>query len=146
MSCENETAVALRDAGQKVTPQRMAILSAVRHAGEHVTAASVIDQIQAAQPYVDPSTIYRTLSSARELGLVSETDMGTRDAEFEWIGKDRHHHTICKSCGAATSLDNRYLDGLATQLIEELDFEADLGHFAIFGTCAKCRTQNREQS
>ena len=63
MSCENETAVALRDAGQKVTPQRMAILSAVRHAGEHVTATSVIDQIQAAQPYVDPSTIYRTLSS-----------------------------------------------------------------------------------
>ena len=38
MSCETETAVVLRDAGQKITPQRMLILSTLRHAGEHVTA------------------------------------------------------------------------------------------------------------
>lgn len=139
MSCENDTAVALRDAGQKVTPQRMLILSTVRHASEHVTAGRVIDEVQKEYAYVDPSTVYRTLSSATELGLVSETDMGSGDAEFEWIGKDRHHHLICKSCGDVSSLDNRYLNGLAAALHEELDFDPDLGHFAIFGTCGECR-------
>jgi len=145
MSCETDTAVALRDAGQKITPQRMLILSTVRHASEHVTAARVIDAVQKEYAYVDPSTVYRTLSSATELGLVSETDMGSGDAEFEWIGKDRHHHLICKSCGAVNSLDNQYLNGLAAALHEELDFDPDLGHFAIFGICGACRRDSASE-
>lgn len=146
MSCETDTAVALRDAGQKVTPQRMLILSTIRHASEHVTATQVIDAVQREYAYVDPSTVYRTLASATELGFVSETDMGAGESEFEWIGKDRHHHLICKSCGKVTSLDNSYLNGLATLLHEEIDFDPDLGHFAIFGTCGSCRRNPNEEA
>jgi Fur family ferric uptake transcriptional regulator len=140
MSCETETAVALRGAGQKVTPQRMLILSAVRHAGHHVRATDVLDEVRRAYPYVDASTVYRTLGSASELGLVTGTDMGAGDTEFEWVGKDRHHHLICRSCGGVNSLDNSYLDGLATALHDELGFQADIGHFAIFGICKDCHT------
>ena len=139
MSCEKETAVVIREAGLKVTPQRVLILSAVRHAGEHVRAPQIIDKLRASHPYIDASTVYRTLASATDMGLVSETDMGAGDSEFEWIGKDRHHHVICRSCGGVTSLDNTYLDGLATLLYEEIGFQADLGHFAIFGVCKECQ-------
>jgi Fur family ferric uptake transcriptional regulator len=139
MSCENETAVALRDAGQKITPQRMLILCTVRHAGEHVTASQLIEEVRRSYPFVDPSTVYRTLSSAAGLGLVSETDMGLGETEYEWIGKDRHHHLICRACGGVTSLDNTYLDSLATALYDELRFSADVGHFAIFGVCGECQ-------
>lgn len=139
MSCEKETAIVIREAGQKVTPQRVIVLCAVRHAGEHVTAQRIVDALATAHPYIDVSTVYRTLSSATDLGLVSETDMGTRENEFEWIGMDRHHHLICRSCGSVTSLDNTYLDGLATLLFEEVHFQADLGHFAIFGLCEQCQ-------
>jgi Fur family ferric uptake transcriptional regulator len=128
MSCEKETAVVIREAGQKVTPQRVLILSALRHSGQHVTATNIIDELKAAHPYIDASTVYRTLASATDMGLVSETDMGSGESEFEWIGKDRHHHLICRSCGGVTSLDNSYLDGLATLLYEEAGFRADLGH------------------
>ncbi|HVP04387.1 MAG TPA: transcriptional repressor [Dehalococcoidia bacterium] len=139
MSCEKETALVIREAGQKVTPQRVLILCAVRHAGRHITASEIIEDLRAGHPYIDVSTVYRTLASAGDLGLVSETDMGTRDNEFEWIGKDRHHHLICRTCGDVTSLDNSYMDGLATLLYEELGFQADLGHFAIFGLCRHCQ-------
>jgi Fur family ferric uptake transcriptional regulator len=139
MSCEKETAVVIREAGHKVTPQRVLILSAVRHAGEHVRAPQIIDELHESHPYIDASTVYRTLASATDMGLVSETNMGAGESEFEWIGKDRHHHVICRSCGEVTSLDNSYLDGLATLLYEELGFQADLGHFAIFGVCKECQ-------
>ena len=139
MSCEPETAVALRHAGQKITPQRMLILSTLRHAGRHITAPAVLDEVRRFYPYVDASTVYRTLGSAAELGLVSETDMGAGDTQFEWIGRDRHHHLICRSCGGVGSLDNSYLDSLATALYGEQGFKADLGHFAIFGVCQNCR-------
>jgi Fur family ferric uptake transcriptional regulator len=139
MSCEKDTAILLREAGQKVTPQRVLILCAVRHAGAHVTASSVIDALHSDHPYIDVSTVYRTLASATDLALVSETDMGSGESEFEWIGRNRHHHLICRNCGGVISLDNTYLDGLATLLYEELGFQADLGHFAIFGVCKRCQ-------
>ena len=141
MSCEKDTAVILREAGQKVTPQRVIVLCAVRHAGAHVTAPRIIDDLQEAHPYIDASTVYRTLASASDLGLVSETDMGAGDTEFEWVGVNRHHHLICRACGGVESLDNSYLDSLATLLYEEQGFQADLGHFAIFGVCKECRAE-----
>jgi Fur family ferric uptake transcriptional regulator len=64
--------------------------------------------------------------------------MGSGESEFEWIGLDRHHHLVCRSCGDVSSLDNTYLDSLATALHDELGFQADLGHFAIFGLCRDC--------
>jgi Fur family ferric uptake transcriptional regulator len=142
MTCEKETATSIRESGQKVTPQRVLILSAIRHSGEHVTANRVIEELRSAHPYIDVSTVYRTLGSASDMGLVSETDMGTGEAEYEWIGANRHHHVICRSCGGVTSLDNSYLDGLATLLYEEAGFRADLGHFAIFGVCRNCQTNS----
>ena len=138
MSCETETATALRGAGQKVTPQRMLILSSLRHSRSHITASHILDDVRRAYPYVDASTIYRTLNSAVALGLVSETNMGSGESEYEWIGVNRHHHLVCRSCGDVSSLDNTYLDSLATALHDELGFQADLGHFAIFGLCHSC--------
>ncbi|HSP54724.1 MAG TPA: transcriptional repressor [Dehalococcoidia bacterium] len=138
MSCETETATALRGAGQKVTPQRMLILSSLRHSRRHITASHILDDVRRAYPYVDVSTIYRTLNSAAALGLVSETNMGSGESEYEWIGVNRHHHLVCRSCGDVSSLDNTYLDSLATALHDELGFQADLGHFAIFGLCHSC--------
>ena len=99
MSCETETATVLRTIGQKVTPQRMLILCAVRHRRHHVTAADILDEVRRSYPYIDISTVYRTLNSAKELGLVNEMGRGGGDNEYEWIGSDRHHHLICRACG-----------------------------------------------
>lgn len=143
MSCETETAIALRGAGQKVTPQRMLILSTVRHASDHLSASQILEDVRRSYPYIDASTVYRTLAAAKELRLVTETDMGSGDNQFEWIGKERHHHLICRSCGEVTSLDNSYLDGLASALLEQHRFQADLDHFAIFGLCRNCRTSGQ---
>lgn len=141
MSCESDTARALRGAGQKVTPQRMLILSTVRHAGDHITASQILEEVRRTYPYIDVSTVYRTLAAAKDLRLVSETNMGSGDNQFEWVGRNRHHHLICRSCGQVSSLDSDYLDGLATALLEDHGFQADLDHFAIFGLCRRCRDE-----
>src|SRR5881397_1364033 len=73
MSCETETAVVLRDAGQKITPQRMLILSTLRHAGQHVTAPAVLEEVRRSYPYVDASTVYRTLGSAAALATTTSS-------------------------------------------------------------------------
>jgi len=140
MSCETETVQVLRDKGHKATPQRLMILSALRHADGHLTAGDIFDQVRAGYPYVDVSTVYRTLSVLKELRLVSETDMGTGDTTYEWMRKQgRHHHLICRDCSGVASLDDRFLEDLGTQVFTDSGFKPDIDHFAIFGICASCQ-------
>lgn len=139
MTNEPDIASLLRSAGQKVTPQRLLILTALRESRGHVTASQILEKVRSAYPYVDASTVYRTLAAARELRLVSETNLGSGDNLFEWIGSERHHHLICRSCGAVLLLEERYVEGLAETLERETGFDADLEHLALFGTCAACR-------
>ena len=138
MSCEKDTADLLRSAGQKVTPQRLLILGCLRHAGGHVTAGQILNEARRSYPYVDASTVYRTLAAAKELRLVSETNLGAGDNLFEWLGGDRHHHLICRACGQVSSLEERHLDALTSTLRQETGFQADLDHIAIFGLCRAC--------
>jgi Fur family ferric uptake transcriptional regulator len=138
MSCETETIDALRVSGHKMTPQRMMILNSLRHAPGHLSAAEILDSVKVAYPYVDVSTVYRTLAVLKDMRLVSETHMGGGDATFEWVGQERHHHLICRKCNAVVQLDHRYLEALGTQLKADLGFRADIDHFAIFGLCAPC--------
>src|SRR3990172_2965506 len=113
MSCEREMAAVLRGAGQKVTPQRMLILCSVHHAEGHITASQILAEVRRSQPYIHASTVYRTLASAKELRLVSETKMGGGDNTFEWLGADRHHHLICRVCGEGGTLEAAHLSRFA---------------------------------
>jgi Fur family ferric uptake transcriptional regulator len=143
MSCETETVQVLREAGHKATPQRLMILSALRHADGHRTAAELFEQVQREYPYVDISTVYRTLAVLKELRLATETDMGTGDVTFEWVHqRGRHHHLICRTCGAVASLDHKYLEDLGAEIMAESGFRPDIDHFAIFGLCAACQSRS----
>jgi len=140
VSCETETVQVLRDKGHKATPQRLMILSALRHTEGHLTAGEIFDKVRLDYPYVDISTVYRTLGVLKELRLLTETDMGTGDMTYEWIRKQgEHHHLICRRCGAVTSLDHHYLEDLGAEIMAESGFRPDIDHFAIFGLCAACQ-------
>ena len=144
MSCEQSTAQTLKESGHRLTPQRPMIVSAVRHAPGHVTAAEVLGRIQESYPYLDISTVYRTLGVLKQMRLVSETDMGEGEYRYEWIEKVRHHHLICRICDRVTLLDDKYLASLGTEVLDEYGFQADIDHFAIFGLCEECRRKAAE--
>lgn len=139
MSCEEETADLLRHAGHKLTPQRLLILRALRHAGGHVSAAQIAEEVRGQYPFVDVSTVYRTLDVLKRMRLVTETDMGASDAVFEWAAPQPHHHLICSSCGYVSELGHEYLEDLSRAIRDDFDFAPDLHHFAIFGLCQECR-------
>ena len=113
MSCESEIVDLLREAGQRPTPQRLMILSILRHREGHLTAAEILAEVKKEYPYVDISTIYRTMNALKELHVVSETDMGSGEHSYEWRLADPHHHLVCRQCGAELSLDSSYMESMA---------------------------------
>lgn len=139
MTCEDETAEILRRAGHKMTPQRLMIVRVLRHSDGHLTAAQISEQVRSVYPFVDVSTVYRTLDVLKRMRLATSTDMGGGDAVFEWAPDEPHHHLICTSCGHVAQLGHGYLEGLAEQLDTDFGFSPDMHHFAIFGLCRECQ-------
>jgi Fur family ferric uptake transcriptional regulator len=126
----------LRRVGQRVTPQRLVILGALRP-GEHLAADEVFARVEPLLPGVNRSTVYRTLELFRDLGLVSMTDLGGGARQFELID-DLHHHLICHRCGAIMELDDALVDPLRDGIRTRYGFAPAIDHLAVFGFCAVC--------
>ncbi len=141
MSCQTHTVQTLKDAGHRLTPQRLLILSAVRHSRGHITAGEILDAVKQSYPYIDTSTVYRTLDMLKQMRLVSETHMGDDQHRYEWVDAERHHHMICHDCDRVASMDDSFIEALGKQIMNAYDFEADIEHLAVFGTCGDCKNE-----
>jgi len=128
----------LSEQGYRLTPQRMMILSAIENSDDHISAEEIYAQVLAKYPHVNISTVYRTLELLKQLGLVTETDLGGGRVRYHPADKGHHHHLVCTECGAIIDLDESLLASLESTLLREYKFSADLRHLAIFGRCANC--------
>ncbi|MEA1959474.1 MAG: Fur family transcriptional regulator [Chloroflexota bacterium] len=128
----------LRAKGFRLTPQRMMVLEAVESSDDHISAEDIYKQAHAKYPYLNISTVYRTLELLKTQGLVAESDLGGGRLVYHPVGKAHHHHLVCRKCGSVQDVDASMFDRLAADLKKELGFDAELEHMAIFGTCKKC--------
>jgi len=139
MSGHGTAAESLRDEGYRLTPQRMMILDIIYSSQGHVSAEEIHQRVREQYPFVDISTVYRTLNLLKKLRLITETDLGGSSARYERLEHGRHHHLVCRRCAASFPLDHSLLAPLEERLQQKYGFAADLDHFAIFGLCAKCQ-------
>jgi Fur family ferric uptake transcriptional regulator len=134
-----ELAQRLRAFGQRATPQRLLILGAFAEPGRHLTAEEVYERVGPLSPAVNRSTVYRTLELFRDLGLVSETDLGGGVRQYELIDERPHHHLICRHCGGMLEFEDDLIAPLRRAAEERYGFEVTIDHLALFGWCARCR-------
>ncbi len=128
----------LKTRGLRVTPQRAIILEAIEGMTGHITAEEIFDNVQQVNAYISLATVYRTLDLLKELGLVTEANMGTSTAHYALRDHANHHHAICRVCGKSTELSVDLFEPIANALEENYDFVADINHLVIFGWCKDC--------
>jgi Fur family ferric uptake transcriptional regulator len=129
----------LQQEGYRLTPQRMMILSIIRDSRGHISAEEVHQKVHEQYPFVNISTIYRTLNLLKKLRLISETDLGDGCVRYELLERGRHHHLVCRRCGDSFAFEHELLRPLQLRLLKKYGFTADVDHFAIFGLCQRCR-------
>jgi Fur family ferric uptake transcriptional regulator len=132
-------AESLRQEGYRLTPQRMMILTIFDASMGHISAEEIHRKVRERYPFVNISTIYRTLSLLKKLRLISETDMGEGYVRYELLERGRHHHLVCRQCGESFAFEDELLKPLQRRLLKDYGFAADIDHFAIFGLCQRCR-------
>ncbi len=145
MSCYQDFTQELRQAGLRMTPQRLMVMDAVFHHDGHITAEDIHAKVQARYPYVDLSTVYRTLQVLKEQGLVAELRVPDGPTQYEALLDDSHHHAICVHCGTMLELKPETLEPIRRELLAQHGFCADLSHMAIFGLCKDCAEREQKE-
>lgn len=128
----------LKERGIRVTPQRAHIWWVLAGSGRHFTAEELKEQVEEALPGLEVSTVYRTLETLNEAGLVVESQLPEGPRIFE-ANPSPHPHLICERCGNIfhlASVDYR-------RMLESLNREADgfeVRKLSVFATglCADC--------
>ena len=84
----------LKDAGLKVTPQRLSILEAVYNLGNHPTAENIFDHIRTAHPGIATGTVYKVLDALVENGLIKRVKTDKDAMRYDGLS-EIHHHLYC---------------------------------------------------
>jgi Fur family ferric uptake transcriptional regulator len=132
----DDLAARLREQGLRLTPQRELILRAVEDL-RHATPDEVLAHVRGQVSSVNASTVYRTLEVLEELGLVRHTHLSDRAPTYHSTQEHEHVHVVCRRCRAVRSYDPAFVQPLVAALADD-GFVVDVGHLAIFGTCAEC--------
>jgi Fur family peroxide stress response transcriptional regulator len=138
-------AAAVRDAGGKVTHQRLEIFREVVSTIEHPDADTVFHAVQQRMPTVSLDTVYRTLWMLHDLGLVTTLGPLRHAVRFD-ANLDRHHHYVCMRCGLVRDFESEELNGLRVpKTVRQLGSIVD-SHVEVRGLCTRCqREQERSK-
>lgn len=129
----------LSQAGLRVTRQRTAVLDAVCAAGEHTPIGEIHTRARTLDPSLDLSTVYRTLKTFIDLGIVVTAETLDGETRYEICHGEPHHHLVCRRCGTEIEFSGDLLTELAERLDTAFGFALETDHLQLHGTCAKCR-------
>jgi Fe2+ or Zn2+ uptake regulation protein len=138
MTCSTNYAPKLRAQGLRMTPQRMAILHVLHHAGGHLSPTQVYEQARKEFPSLTEPTVYRTLEDLAEKKFLLAAHMGNGKIVYE-LAENQHHHLICHKCGRTVQVDHAPLQQLYQQLESSTGYKLDSSHVTFFGLCPDCQ-------
>jgi Fur family ferric uptake transcriptional regulator/Fur family peroxide stress response transcriptional regulator len=128
----------LRERGQRVTPQRLAIARTVRELDRHTTAETVFARVSEQMPGVSLPTVYATLELLEELRLVRRVPTEAGTAVYDPRTED-HHHLVCRECGEIMDVDAPVDRAELLAAAHTLGFAADDAQVVVRGVCVRCR-------
>lgn len=134
---EEEIVDELRDAGFKVTPQRLAVVRALAGDDTHPTAQDLYDRLHDDFPTMSFATVYNTLAAVGSIGRVQTLALGGA-TRFD-PNVEPHHHAICDVCGSVRDVPIRGRDRTRTDMDQLEGFEVHRVERIYRGRCAACR-------
>lgn len=134
---ETTLARALRERGQRVTPQRLVIARVMEELDRHATAEMVFSEVSARMPGVSLPTVYATLDLLEELGLVHRVATEGGTVVFD-PRTDDHHHLVCRACGKIVDIDAPVPPDAVLAAAREAGFTPDHTQVTVRGLCRDC--------
>ncbi len=122
----------------RMTPQRAAVLQAVRARRWHPSAHEVYDVVRRQIPKISLATVYRNLEELVGAGKLKRLQGVGRERRYEgWLKP--HYHVCCVECGLVEDVDLE-MDHSVEKRIEGLTgYEIFDQSVELIGLCPHCR-------
>jgi Fur family transcriptional regulator, ferric uptake regulator len=126
--------------GLKQTGPRKLILETFLAGEGHRSVEDIYRQVQARDPGIGYTTVYRTMKLLSESGLAREIDLSDGITRYEHLYNHAHHdHMVCTSCGASVEFFNAEIEKLQDQASASIGFRVADHKLQIYGLCRNCQ-------
>jgi Fur family peroxide stress response transcriptional regulator len=136
---------AAKEAGVKLTHQRLEIFREVASSLEHPDAETVFRAVQARMPTVSLDTVYRTLWMLKDLGLITTLGQRRESVRFD-ANLEHHHHYVCVRCLLARDFESAELNTLCIPNAVKAFGSVVATHVEVRGICESCAKEKAEES
>lgn len=129
----------LRARGQRVTPQRMAILRVLASNADHPSIDEIHHIVKQDFPMTSLATVYKTIATLKELGEVTELSFGNGANRYDGCNTHLHPHIICVKCNHISDINIAHLDDLSKTVANETGYQIIRQRLDFFGICPECQ-------
>lgn len=127
----------LRERGNRITPQRRAILNIIQKQGGHLSADEIYHLARREVPRLSLSTVYRTLELLKDLDVVSELHLAGDYYRYE-AQSGEHQHLVCLNCGKVVEFQCTHSTKIHQRLADQHGFKITSSRVELFGYCEEC--------
>lgn len=128
----------LRDAGERVTRQRLLVADALAATSRQVTAQELYDSLRRREPRIGRATVFRTLESLVAAGAARRLERDGHVYGYVACREEHHHHLACDRCGRVEEIGEAYIAPVAERVSADLGFQIDDARVDFYGRCARC--------
>lgn len=137
-SDENELHRKCRERGLKITPQRLAIYEELRYSKQHPSIDMVYKKIRAKFPRISFDTVYRTLMTLCDTGLVKPVEGYGYTKRFD-PNMTPHHHFHCVKCHKIVDFHDEAYDRLKETKKMASGYKVLNKKVVLEGLCPDCK-------
>jgi Fur family transcriptional regulator, peroxide stress response regulator len=126
----------LKEKGMRVTPQRCAVYANLLGRDDHPTVEQLLRDLNQSFPISSQATVYSSLQSLRDAGLVREVLLDEGVSRYDANIKP-HHHFRCRCCGIIKDIDWSALPQLSLAGVQP-NLRPETYEVTVYGVCDRC--------
>ena len=135
---DQELFALFRKNGYKVTTQRLAIYKFIKTREDHPTADQIYQGLKINYPTFSLGTIYKTLHTLNELGLIQELGFENGSIRYD-PDITPHINVVCTSCGKIYDYKSKKIDEFWSFIISEIKIKSEGQRFDLYHECDECK-------
>jgi Fur family peroxide stress response transcriptional regulator len=130
-----------REAGMKLTQQRLEVYSELAHALDHPSPETLHRRLLPRMPSLSLDTVYRTLATLAQNNLVQRIETFHNQARYEAV-QAPHHHLICRACREISDFPWDGFDQMQLPKKTESWGVIEKKSVVLTGICRRCRGES----
>lgn len=120
-------------AGAAVTEQRRIVCGVLEKSDDHPDAELIFRRVRKIDSKISLATVYRTLKTLADLGLVTTHDFGDSRTRFEVKDDGHHDHLIDLKTGKVIEFHDPELEKLKQKIASRLGYQLESHSLELYG-------------